>query len=152
MNVTTSETMNGLNNSTLKIEFKVTNPVVPNPSIYVKLPKSNINFMSKGTSVSNSLLYNSEKYASYNAQVLTGPYGSTTRKSMKIIDTLPRVYQKENLNIPESSPEFDEITLILEYASYVPTGDIIEIHLFPVLNPPSMNPVKGFFVKTGDSL
>lgn len=60
VNVTTSEETNGFKNSTLKIEFRVVSPVVPYPSIYIRMPKTNANYMTKGTSVGNALIYNIE--------------------------------------------------------------------------------------------
>lgn len=74
--MTTSEQTNGFKNSTLKIEFKVVSPVVPNPSIYIRMPKANTNYMTKGTSVGNALIYNIENdVKSFQASVQVGPYG-----------------------------------------------------------------------------
>lgn len=58
--ITSSENTNGANNATLKIAFRTTSEVVIDPTIYIRLPKTNSKYLGKGTSVGYSLIYNLE--------------------------------------------------------------------------------------------
>lgn len=50
-----------------------------------------------------------------------------------------------------SSTTYDDLLLTMTYGAVIPLDAMIDISINATRNPPSMNPVSGFVVKTGEA-
>lgn len=141
ISITTDKTHNGDTAATVTFKITTSNPIVVNGALKIEMPKTNNNYKNLGRMSRVALLTNSDIGAA-TTSVRHGSIGST---SLSTITVASRTFQS-------STPDVDHDTLFMSLSNRaaIASNSDVYITLSPCINPPSLQPLTGFKIITGE--
>jgi hypothetical protein len=148
--VTLSDATNGVNNAVATFAMQTANPIVISGSVWLLMPKSNQNYLKSGfgTTISTCLINEADLVLTYTPTVTFqwGSIGSTSRAPLPIIT---KTFEADYTT--SGGESFDLLKVTISNSVEIPMNNIIELVVSDIKNPPSLNPITNFQMKTGDA-
>jgi len=121
------------------------NPIVPNGSVWLLMPKGNQNYLKTGfgTSISTSLIHEADLVLNYipTMRVQYGSVGSTARTQ---VPAVPGSLYFESDYTSIIGESFDLVRMLFANTVEIPANSLFELVIENIHNPPSLNPITGF--------
>lgn len=138
--------INGDKESDYLIKVQLQNPLLAMGSVIMTLPKSNLKYMSHGTTYGYDFITNAYSLPrNYSVEVSYGSVGSSTETSIPL-DSADPTYPEFQYNDFYS----DTLKVKLANTAEIPINQEIRVKLTYVTNPPSINPLNTICLITGD--